>query len=176
VCEGGQGRAEISRTVWATGGEPALDLAVVEPAKDLGSVAAPLELLGREHTGKVDERPGDARDRQAVGLAYDIIETIKGLASVYTELRRGRTTAQGRHVELPRRQRPQLPSCGGRAVTQGGGINAATRQHRRPHPSALRHTRMADRVHAAVNPMQPSVPDPPLNRALRHAGSAQLRG
>jgi hypothetical protein len=103
-------------------------------------------------------------------LAHDLIERIEGLALVYTELRGGGAPAHCRHVELARRQRAQVPSRGGRPVTQDGGIDAATCQHRRPHPSALRKAGVADRVHAAVNPVQPPSPDPQLNRAVADTG------
>ena len=139
-------------------------------------MAAPLELLGREHAGEVDERSCDARDRKAVGLAYDIIEGIKGLALVDTEPRGRGAPPQRRHVELAGWHRAQIPSCRCGAVTQGGCIDAAARQHRGPHPRAWRKARVANRIHATVNPMQSSLPDPPLNCALGHAGGVQLRG
>ena len=139
-------------------------------------MAAPLELVAREHAGEVDERSCDARDRQAVGLAHDIIETIECVGLVHAELRGGGAPPQRRYVELAGWHRAQIPSrCRG-AVTQDGGIDAATRQHRRPHPRALCQARVANRVHAAVNLMQSSVPDPPRNRPLGHAGGVQLRG
>jgi len=40
----------------------------------------------------------------------------------------------------------------------------------------LGQTLVADRVHAAVNSMQPPAPDPQFNRALADAGGVQLRG
>jgi hypothetical protein len=55
-------------------------------------------------------------------------------------------------------------------VTQDGDIDAATRQHRRPHPSTLRKAGMTDRVHAAVHPVQPPSPDTQINRALADTG------
>jgi hypothetical protein len=55
-------------------------------------------------------------------------------------------------------------------VTQHRRVDAATRQHGRPQPSALGQARVADGIHAAVNVMQSSAPDPQLDRALAHVG------
>jgi hypothetical protein len=60
-------------------------------------------------------------------------------------------------------------------MTQNGCIDAAARQHSGPHPSPLRQARVANRVHAAVNPMQPSSPDPQLNRASAETSGPELR-
>ena len=51
-----------------------LDRAGVQTPQELGLVAGALELMRSQDVGEIDQCSGDRRDRQTVGLAYDVDE------------------------------------------------------------------------------------------------------
>ncbi len=138
-----------------------LDRAEIEDALAHRLGDQPVELAAMLQWGELDQHPRDGADSEAVAH-HDLLRIWRLLDPVHRQAW-SPPAARGHHGQLdpPGVDLPQSPHRRGRAV--GEPRIRANREQRREQPRMRDEPRMPDRVHAAVQGVQPPEADPILN-------------
>ena len=150
--------------------EQILHRAEVELLQLFAALQHPLQLVGPEGSGEIEQGPGDRGERNSLGRSAVLLpQPARAVDANRQPLPAGNRAGDVKRGGAPARKSVQP----GRGVMTEQRTRPA-RQNRGRAPAVQRQPRMADRIDAAVEPVQPSSRHPLLDRPLRIAEPVQL--